>query len=466
MSVSSNLIREFGFPFLMVNGDDRVIDVLIQIMNDPQWFTSNSSRDERASGQLPELILLWRDEQRNMHAELVGNLNVKDETMLLLPIRDVITEPVFADPLWRDTDQPNSEIEQWVRDYPFQAIIVCEDESLTQIVAVLYNNKTNSGQQPGGLLNLMISNPGLLQSYAPGSAQVIDRSSPSGSKPLSTPGGQSTHANGQDVSFTAYFPSTLPVEQWSSIAVYAHLDSALAKVAEDAARLTIESPRSAAASGKVWMPIGQSFTVVPTISVPAGMPPVLINPPELTLKWYEDLHRADFRVFAPVELESSGGQLRVDVRVGPIIVATIRSGLLFGEQTGQPISTPAQTYRDASIFLSYSHRDSDIVRACHAVLKSIGFNALLDKVDLRAGQPFDSRIQDMIAESDLFQFFWSPNSRDSDYCKLELDHALAVAKKRGLSDFVRPVSLTPKLAEPIHDTIKHLHFSYLDVKCL
>ncbi len=265
----------------------------------------------------------------------------------------------------------------------------------------------------------------------------------------------------EDVRFTAYFPKEATVATWYTLLVYAHVEAALARVQADAARFKDEmggAPKEARSAAPAQLARGTEITIIPTCDG------VLFNPERVTFKWVEDMQRADFRMQAATELAGLAGNLTVTVFAGPLIVATIRGGMTFNDVNSAAASTSAQAttamYRSEQIFVSYSHKDEDIVIACRNTYAALGWQVLRDRDTLRPGEDWDARLLELIDQADLFQLFWSENSANSAACKKEWEHALDLEHRqvKGL-DFIRPVYWKQPWVSPPDDLAK-IHFVY------
>jgi TIR domain len=90
------------------------------------------------------------------------------------------------------------------------------------------------------------------------------------------------------------------------------------------------------------------------------------------------------------------------------------------------------TYR--KIFASYSHRDEAIVEQFEQLVDAFGDKYLRDVRDIRAGEKWNDRLQELIRDADIFQLFWSKNSMKSQFVKDEWNYALSLNKP----NFIRP----------------------------
>jgi TIR domain len=263
------------------------------------------------------------------------------------------------------------------------------------------------------------------------------------------------------VRFTAFHPKEAAVETWYTLLVYAHVETALSKVQADAARFKDEmggTPREVRSTAPAQLARGTEISIVPACDG------VTFNPDRVTLKWVEDVHRADFRFRASKDLADSAANILISIFVGPLLVATIKGGILFSAQANpsQPdnnAQTTTSLYRSEQIFPSYSHKDEDVVIACRNAYKALGFDFLRDRDTLRPGEDWNATLMKMIDQADIFQLFWSPRSAASQYCRQEWEYALKQSKDKG-GAFIRPVYWEEPLTSPPPE-LSSLHFAFV-----
>ncbi len=290
------------------------------------------------------------------------------------------------------------------------------------------------------------------------SASEETKSGPGGAATATTEAVIPTEA----VRFTAFHPKEAAVATWYTLLVYAHVESALSKVQQDAAKFKEEMggvPREVRSTAPAQLARGTEITIVPTCEG------VTFNPERVAFKWVEDVHRADFRFQAGKELADSAANILVTIFVGPLIVATIKGGILFSAQEpvrlplGVNAQTTASLYKSEEIFPSYSHDDEEIVVACRDAYKALGFDFLRDRDTLRPGEDWNTALKQMIDRADIFQLFWSEHSARSTYCQQEWQYALQQNRAKG-SAFVRPVYWEQPLVPPPPE-LADLHFAYV-----
>ena len=145
--------------------------------------------------------------------------------------------------------------------------------------------------------------------------------------------------------------------------------------------------------------------------------------------------------------------ISLSIRVDGAVAAPIHADAERGE------AAQARPYR--KIFISYSHRDLAVVEQVATIEHLIGDEFVRDWTQLRAGEDWDTRLLELIAEADVFQLFWSRNSMYSPNVRREWDYALSLQRP----SFVRPVYWEDPL--PVDedlppDALRRLHFQRVD----
>lgn len=274
------------------------------------------------------------------------------------------------------------------------------------------------------------------------------------------------------VRFTAFHPKEIVVETWYSLLVYAHLDAVLERVQTDAAKFKSEmgtdQPKQTRSGVLAQIARGTEITIVPTCQG------VAFNPERITLKWVEDMHRAEFRFRANKERADEGDTMLITVYVGPLLVATLKSGVSFEAAIPQTNVrsprgsvpdhyTPPNTtgmYPIEKIFVSYSHADTPMVERLRRAYIALGKEVLIDRDNLRSGEKWNAELMRMIDQADIFQLFWSARAERSTFVSQEWRHALERSKREQKDGFIRPVYWEKPLIPPPPE-LSDLHFAYL-----
>jgi uncharacterized protein YjbI with pentapeptide repeats len=275
--------------------------------------------------------------------------------------------------------------------------------------------------------------------------------------PNDEPSDKSERAASDEVSFTAFYPKEGKIYTWYTLLVYIHLLSALVNVRKDAKRFEdeIKSPKESSLPSSVQIVQGTEITIVPSCEG------ITFNPEYISLKWTEDFHRADFRFRAEKSLLGDAAKGYISIYVGPLIVGTLKFALLLNEFDSTPLhnqEVQSRMYHKDAIFISYSHKDTEIALAFKKVHEATGYDVLIDIDQLRSGQDWNSELMQMIDRADIFQLFWSENSKNSKYCKQEWKHAL----KRKAEGFIRPVYWQKPIPDPPKELSKY-HFEYVNL---
>src|SRR5438128_2553362 len=118
-------------------------------------------------------------------------------------------------------------------------------------------------------------------------------------------------------------------------------------------------------------------------------------------------------------------------------LTAVDSGRTFGAGTGM-----------ADVFISYSRQDAAYVLRLQRELRERGKDVWLDVEGIRAGEVFPAALRTAIEGSDAFVFVISPDSVRSQFCELEVDHAVALNKR------VVPLSLREVPDEEIPEEIR------------
>lgn len=260
----------------------------------------------------------------------------------------------------------------------------------------------------------------------------------------------------EDVSFTAFYPKEAAVKKWHTMLVYTYVTSALEAIRKDAQKFEDEiGDIRESKSASTQLARGTEITIVPTCEG------VTFNPERVTFQWLEDRHRAEFRLHADTSMADMAGNIQVTIYVGPLIVGTLKMGMLFSETEASPGGTLSEEvnttmYHQDDIFISYSHRDTEIVKKCKTAYEALGHNILIDFETLRSGQQWNAELMRMIERANIFQLFWSENSSKSEYCRQEWQYALELERGEG---FIRPVFWEEPIPTPPTE-LSDLHFDY------
>ncbi|HYU32620.1 MAG TPA: TIR domain-containing protein [Thermoanaerobaculia bacterium] len=266
------------------------------------------------------------------------------------------------------------------------------------------------------------------------------------------------------------WPRRVRRAEWQTLLVYLAAGPAGLAEAEADARRRLRAPletyAASAAAARRPIPQGTLVTVVPEL------PSFRFNPPFATLLWLEDWHCAEIRMQALPEAEPGKTvEGRVAFFIGPLLIGEndLEVEVVDGSEgaidshpqerasrTPLPGRSLAAAYR--SIFVSYSHADSEIVDRLEAAYRALGDSYFRDVEILRSGETWSPALLAKIREADVFQLCWSEAARASRFVEQEWRHALGLEKER----FVRPMYWRKPLPDPPTE-LADLHFTYVEM---
>jgi hypothetical protein len=236
----------------------------------------------------------------------------------------------------------------------------------------------------------------------------------------------------EDVQFTVYKPRLLRTDSWSKLLVFVHKSESFVdesgrpvepaeEVRNQAAVILsrdLDNYATREADSDSALARGTEIYIVPEVDG------VEVEPPQRSFRWLEPIHLEQFLLRAG--RGELGKSLRGHVRIysGLIVIGNIPLTLTPGIPASIDIVS-AQIKK--KIFVSYSHRDSQIVD--YFVATRRGHEAveiLQDKSSIATGEKWSERLEDLIRMADTFQLYWSTNAMFSDDVEREWRYALSL----------------------------------------
>ena len=277
----------------------------------------------------------------------------------------------------------------------------------------------------------------------------------------------------ENVQFTVYRPKVVAPDEWRTLLAFAHLAESRPDAPPDEPDPVEEMHRQAArrlgdtdAYHHVTQDAGAAVPQQGQLVFVPDVDGIEFNPPRRSFAWTEPVHCEEFRFRASATLDGTVARGRLTVFLGAIILADVPLRIEVDAARGAhadraPERSAARRYR--RIFASYSHADAPIVEQFGHYAKALGDDFLRDVTELRTGEVWSERIEQMIREADVFQLFWSSNSMRSTFVRQEWECALAQA---GRSSYVRPVYWEVPLPELPGENLppealRRLHFQQL-----
>lgn len=253
------------------------------------------------------------------------------------------------------------------------------------------------------------------------------------------------------VKLSAYYPRETAPQVWQPLTAYIFRQSAANDVIKDVGNVLgarASEFRKLDDTARVIVNEGAMVTAVPTL------PGFQINPPQITLGFYEAMHRFDFKVratSAPVDQAVNG---KLTFSVEGVIVSELPLSIYIGHSVGEALTGAITRPVYQSIFCSYSHKDTQIVERVEKAYKALGLTYLRDVTTLRSGQDWNDELMRLIDRADIFQLFWSEAASGSQFVRQEWEYALKMKRE------IRPVYWTQPMAA-VPDALNAIHFAYL-----
>jgi hypothetical protein len=266
------------------------------------------------------------------------------------------------------------------------------------------------------------------------------------------------------LSFTVAYPDAVTSTVWHFLWVFLHpagLQAAADDLVAQRSRQLGFQAATSKASAFEQVRRGTMLRLIPQVR---GL---YFDPPSQEVAWFEGIEEVEFRLWAA---ERTTGRLllgAVEIYAGALPVGRVPlairvRGAAENDPHHQHSVATAQLFR--SVFVSYSHEDSVIVRACAEVYTALGIDVLIDKTALRSGQHWRPALQTLVAKADLFQLYWSAASSKSPHVTEEWQHALSLQVRKG-EQFIRPLRWEDPWPDPPGE-LAHIHFAPLDLTTL
>ena len=151
---------------------------------------------------------------------------------------------------------------------------------------------------------------------------------------------------------------------------------------------------------------------------------------------------------------------RIAFYIGPLLIAEVPIWAEVFEQSDHITEQPVIDYGTSSIyktiFVSYSHKDTEIVERLSSAYKALCMQYLRDVESLRSGEKWNSALLKMINTADIFQLYWSNNAKESQFVEQEWRYAISLQRE----NFIRPLYWEIPVPKPPED-LGDFHFARL-----
>ncbi|HEY0430521.1 MAG TPA: toll/interleukin-1 receptor domain-containing protein, partial [Pyrinomonadaceae bacterium] len=252
----------------------------------------------------------------------------------------------------------------------------------------------------------------------------------------------------KNVQFTVYRPATIVPEREYTLLAFAHLTKRRADAPQSEPHPVAEVQRLATKILSDQQAKYEPARLERGFSVPQKgwllfVPEIegcTFNPPTQTVQWLNSVQKVEFGLTASAEVDGRDVEGQLTVYLGttylteiPIRIAVDSKFVIPQSQQGMLEETSAEPYR--KIFASYSRKDTRIVEDFEAYVQALGDEYLRDVKNIRAGEVWSEKLEELIKNASVFQLFWSSNSMTSEFVKQEWEYALALNREK----FIRPV---------------------------
>jgi hypothetical protein len=244
----------------------------------------------------------------------------------------------------------------------------------------------------------------------------------------------------EDISFLVAYPKLLIPEIWTALLFYIHASSLSEQISnllrERASELFL-NPAFAQTETSTTIPRGTELTIIPNL---LG---IKTNPREIRIIWEEQVHDLVLRIKANSQLVDKRIIGSIDVYVEGALIGDVPISLTISDGKQQsyvekPHISNGNLYR--RVFVSYSRKDIDVVKACIKTYEALGIYVYWDKQELRnrSGEAWKEALKKFISDSNVFQLYWSHSSSNSKWVEMEYLHALTNTGNKG-QRFIRPL---------------------------
>jgi TIR domain len=264
--------------------------------------------------------------------------------------------------------------------------------------------------------------------------------------------------------FSAYHPNAMPVETWDTLLVYTYIAEALAEVQADAGTFTELGSAPTVVEGQSTRAVarGVELTIEPHVEG------VTFSPTSDTFVWRDDWRRSLFRFSGAATLAGTEQSGWIDIYAHPMVpIARIDVNFRFHETrlerlaTSHPRGMIITSNIYDSVFISYSHRDTEAFRQACDEYRRFGITIYTDE-QIEAGVQFEHELSQMIAAAKVFHLLWSGHSAASHECRKEW---LSALQREPTERFIKPWFWKQPLAPPPSEFSQYrISFKYEPLK--
>jgi hypothetical protein len=255
--------------------------------------------------------------------------------------------------------------------------------------------------------------------------------------------------------FMATYPDKIMAQKWYALFFSIYSPKFKNKINKYVDKKTMPLNSSIVTStlvGKLGVPIksGERLKLIPNVEE------IIFQPPGIEVAWSENLQLNIFTFLANENLIGHFCHGAIDIYSDFLLRAQIPFSFRVYKLVEEEEFVSKTTQIFNKIYISYSHKDSEIVEKSIAGYKALGIKVLTNKIC--SGQDWKKTIKNMINEADIFVLMWSQAARQSKIVEYEWKYSLSIMDLKG-DYFFRPMLLEDPKKAPIPKELAHLHFA-------
>jgi hypothetical protein len=256
----------------------------------------------------------------------------------------------------------------------------------------------------------------------------------------------------------------VPVETWNTLLVYTYIAEVLAQVQADAATFTELGSAPTIAQGQSTRAVARGVE----LTIEPHMEGVTFSPTSDTFVWRDDWRRSLFRFSGTAALAGTEQAGWIDIYAHPMVpIACIDLTFRFHEArlehlaTNRPRGMIITSNIYDSVFISYSHRDTEAFRQACDEYRRFGITIYTDE-QLEAGAQYEHELSRMMTAAKVFHLLWSGHSAASPECRKEW---LSALQREPTERFIKPWFWKQPLTPPPSEFTQHrISFKYEPLK--
>lgn len=217
------------------------------------------------------------------------------------------------------------------------------------------------------------------------------------------------------------------------------------------------------ATQRSYIPLNFPINAGDKITIKLDMHGLLIDGVNIKeIIWQNKFSKSSFFVHIPLKYNRTKVMGDVYISVNGLELGQMSFYSEINRIRDLTISTEVDCKLYRKVFISYSHKDNDTVKAIAEAYRALGLvEYFYDRHSLAPGELFEKKIFEFIDSSDLFILCWSKNAEKSEWVKKERQRAFYAAIDSPPRLRLYPINISP-YAPPPPDMTSKFHFEDFD----